>query len=107
MKDGRTRLPENWTLPEDWAAWTANERPDLDVTQIAEEFKDYWLNRKDKLAWKISWLKTWRNWVKGQKSNGRPLSQQPRTEKLPDRRKWEQTKEASKKHREALRRAIR
>ena len=107
MKDGRTRLPEDWTLPEDWAAWTANERPDLDVTQVAEEFKDYWLNRKDKGAWKVSWLKTWRNWVRGQKSSGRPLSQQMRKSERISKEQWAKSREAGKKRMEEVRRAIR
>ena len=96
-----TRISEDWLIPEDWVLWARKERPDLNIVELVQEFKDYWVsaaNLGKKVAWKISWLKTWRNWVRRQGApDGRPLSQQPRKERLPDRSEWERKKHAVRK----------
>ena len=103
-----TRLPEDMQLPEDWKAWAIAERPDLNINELFEEFRDYWTQRKDKIAWKISWLKTWRNWVRRQaKTDGRPMSQQVRQERLPDRKQWHKNRQIGQKQIAELRVRIR
>jgi len=37
-----SRLPSNWELPEEWAIWAKQKRPDLDPKETADRFADYW-----------------------------------------------------------------
>ena len=105
-----TRLPENWTLPEEWKAWAIAQRPDLDVIRIAEEFRDYWISKTGQGATKLNWLATWRNWIRRQKDHrkpeSRPMSHQKYTEKPMSKQEWQRNKETAKKRMEEVRRAI-
>ena len=62
------RLPDDWQLPPDWQAWAQQERPDLDVHQVALQFADHWHAKAGVDARKADWLATWRNWVRRQHS---------------------------------------
>lgn len=68
-----SRLPADWSLPDDWRAWAEAERPDVDVAREAASFADYWHGLAGAKARKADWLGTWRNWIR--RSNGKP---QPR-----------------------------
>lgn len=61
------RLPEDWTLPEDWREWAETERPDLNINLVADTFKDHWLAKPGKDGRKANWNATWRNWVRREK----------------------------------------
>jgi len=64
-KSRGTRLPEDWTLPPEWAAW-AKERRKWTGSEIAEEallFANYWQARSGAGAVHRDWFKTWQNWV--------------------------------------------
>lgn len=63
-----SRLPSDWTLPDDWAEWARAERPDLDPVSTSCAFRDYWVAKAGKDGRKADWLATWRNWVRNQRS---------------------------------------
>lgn len=65
-----TRLPGDWTLPDEWRAWAIEARPDLDVGTVADSFHDFWVAKPGKDGRKADWLATWRNWVRNQKPAG-------------------------------------
>jgi hypothetical protein len=48
--------------------WATQERPDLDVRQVAEQFKDYWAAQAGQKGVKLDWDATWRNWVRNTKA---------------------------------------
>ena len=61
-----TRLPHNWTLPDDWSEWASEARrwyPN-DVDAEAMVFADYWQSKAGQTAIKLDWKKTWQNWVR-------------------------------------------
>jgi hypothetical protein len=66
-KSQSTRLDPDWQLPDDWAVWAKQHRPELNVNQIADGFKDYWLSQAGVKARKADWFATWRNWIRTQK----------------------------------------
>jgi hypothetical protein len=63
-----SRLPENWTLPDDWRGWAVEARPDLDAETVADSFRDFWISKPGKDGRKVDWQATWRNWVRNQKA---------------------------------------
>lgn len=66
-----SRLPSDWVLPDDWATWCEEQRPDLDPRQVADGFRDFWVGKAGRDARKTDWLATWRNWCRGQKPGTR------------------------------------
>jgi uncharacterized protein YdaU (DUF1376 family) len=61
-----TRLSIDWQLPDEWAIWAKQERPDLNVNQVANGFKDYWISEAKA---KADWFATWRNWIRKQRAD--------------------------------------
>ena len=61
-----SRLPTDWSLPEDWKAWAENERPDLLINKVADSFKDFWISKPGAGGNKLNWEATWRNWIRSQ-----------------------------------------
>ena len=62
-----TRLPLDWTLPDEWCAWAIKEFPAWTtewVVQVAARFKDHWLAASGQTASKVEWEGTWRNWCR-------------------------------------------
>lgn len=72
-----SRLPTDWTLPDDWADWARSERPDLDPVSTSCAFRDYWVAKAGKDGRKADWLATWRNWVRNQRSPTAPRGTGP------------------------------
>jgi uncharacterized protein YdaU (DUF1376 family) len=62
-----TRLPKDWICENSWAEWARAERPDLNITKVAESFYDYWISKPGAGGVKLNWEATWRNWVRSQK----------------------------------------
>lgn len=62
-----SRLSTDWELPHQWQEWAQAERPDLDVSLVADSFKDFWVAKPGKDGRKSDWLATWRNWVRNQR----------------------------------------
>ena len=63
-----SRLPQDWFLTKAMGDWATQERPDLDVRQVADQFKDYWVAQAGQKGVKLDWDATWRNWVRNTKS---------------------------------------
>lgn len=66
-----TRLPADWTLPDDWLAWALNERREFTgqaMRKVGEAFGDHWRAATGKNATKLDWQATWRNWVRNQRA---------------------------------------
>lgn len=42
-------------------------RPELQVKEVADTFRDYWLSAAGAKGRKADWLATWRNWVRNQR----------------------------------------
>ena len=87
-----SRLPIDWVLPDDWAAWASQTRKDLDPHETSRRFADYWHGVAGAKARKVDWLATWRNWVRAEKTqlprqaNVLSFSQQDEQAR---RRRWE------------------
>ena len=62
-----SRLSADFVLPKEWADWARQERPDLDLRSVGEQFKDYWSAKAGSGSTKLDWQATWRNWVRNQK----------------------------------------
>jgi uncharacterized protein YdaU (DUF1376 family) len=69
IKEGTrgSRLSADWVLPKEWADWAKQERPDLDLRSVSEQFRDYWSAKAGSGSTKLDWQATWRNWVRNQK----------------------------------------
>ena len=63
-----SRLPQDWFLTKSMGEWASQERPDLDVRQVADQFKDYWVAQAGQKGVKLDWDATWRNWVRNTKA---------------------------------------
>lgn len=66
-----SRLPDDWTLPDEWAQWARAERPDIDPNAEAAKFADHFHSAPGQHGRKTRWQATWRNWVR----NARPSQQ--------------------------------
>ncbi len=70
-----TRLPEDWVLPEPWAAWALGEGFAPEVVRFeTEKFRDYWVSKTGQGSTKLDWQATWRNWMRNSKGafHGKP-----------------------------------
>ena len=63
-----SRLAQDWFLSKSMGEWATQERPDLDIRQVAEQFKDYWVAQAGQKGVKLDWDATWRNWVRNTKA---------------------------------------
>ena len=63
-----TRLPDDWTLPDDWGAWAKSARPELDITLLRDKFRDYWCGVPGSRGRKADWQATWRNFVRSERA---------------------------------------
>ena len=63
-----SRLAQDWFLSKSMGDWATKERPDLDVHQVADQFKDYWVAQAGQKGVKLDWDATWRNWVRNTKA---------------------------------------
>jgi uncharacterized protein YdaU (DUF1376 family) len=62
-----SRLSADWVLPKEWEDWAKQERPDLNLQSVGEQFRDYWSAKAGSGSTKLDWQATWRNWVRNQK----------------------------------------
>lgn len=70
-----SRLPADWTLPDEWLQWALSEFPSLPAIRLkreAEGFRDYWIAKAGRDAAKRDWEATWRNWVRKIAPSGPP-----------------------------------
>ena len=61
-----SRLPTDWTLPNEWKQWAESERQDLDIAKVADGFRDFWISKAGSGGVKLDWQATWRNWIRSQ-----------------------------------------
>lgn len=66
-----TRLPSDWELPDEYAKFCREQRPDLNPYHVADQFKDYWHSVAGQKGVKADWLATWRNWIRNQKTENK------------------------------------
>lgn len=59
-----SRLPTDWSCPDDWIVWARQERQDIDPLKTAEKFADFWHGKPGSGGLKLDWYATWRNWVR-------------------------------------------
>lgn len=61
-----TRLPNDWTVPDEWIEWAGNEKHwhPSDAREEAEIFANFWQAKSGAQATKLDWRKTWINWCK-------------------------------------------
>ena len=64
--DKGSRLPDDWTLPDDLRAWTKTDRgwTDERISDTAERFRDYWISVAGAKGIKRDWPAVWRNWCR-------------------------------------------
>lgn len=57
-----SRLPADWTLPDEWCRWAMKERawPAHEAQRVAKQFRDHWLAKGEPRA---DWFASWRLWV--------------------------------------------
>jgi hypothetical protein len=67
-----TRLPADWKPSDSDVSFCRQERPDLLPTQIADQFRDYWIAQPGAKGRKMDWPATWRNWVRNQRATSGP-----------------------------------
>lgn len=67
-----TRLPADWSPSPDQIRFCQLERPDLEVSQTALRFRDYWIAQAGQKGVKADWDATWRNWVRNERQRQQP-----------------------------------
>jgi uncharacterized protein YdaU (DUF1376 family) len=63
-----SRLPPDWQPSEILRAWAEKERPDLNIAATVENFRDHWHAVPGSRGLKLDWEKTFRKWVRGERS---------------------------------------
>lgn len=71
-----TRLPDDWYPSDEDFSFCRKERPDLQPSEVASHFRDYWIAQPGAKGRKTDWQATWRNWVRNEKKpNGKTQHQ--------------------------------
>jgi len=65
-KQRGSRLPQDFVLSKEWADFCIQQRPDLNLQNTFDSFKDFWVAKAGAGGVKLDWLATWRNWVRNQ-----------------------------------------
>lgn len=63
-----SRLPVSWRPNDEGIKYCKNRRPDLDVEETIESFKDWWLSVAGSKGVKLDWDLTWKTWVRNEKT---------------------------------------
>jgi len=71
-----TRLPDDWVPSDELIEFCQQERPDLNHSEVAIRFRDYWIAQPGQKGRKTDWPATWRNWVRNEKAKARASPQQ-------------------------------
>lgn len=67
-----SRLKEDWKPSDELLAWAKKERPDLVIERTIDTFVDYWVAVPGSKGVKNDWDRTFKNWVRNEKSfNGK------------------------------------
>jgi biotin operon repressor len=76
------RLPDDWSLPDEWGAWAIQHltwTPDR-CRAVADRFADFWRGLSGAKARKVDWFATWRNWCRTDNDKTPPTGRHPKTE---------------------------
>ena len=49
-------------------SWAREKRPDLDIPETTDQFRDFWTARPGKDGIKLDWDATYRNWIRNQRA---------------------------------------
>jgi hypothetical protein len=74
------RFPVDAELSQEWIDHAIKSRPEWDVNKVQsvfDIFKDYWVSKAGKDAAKLSWIATWRNWCKNERSTTQSSNMKP------------------------------
>lgn len=74
-----SRLPDDWVATDDLIQFCCERRPDLNPTDVAEQFRDYWIAQPGQKGVKVDWKATWRNWVRSQRQGQKTANGRSRT----------------------------
>jgi hypothetical protein len=69
-----SRLSSGWKPSELLEAWACKERPDLNIQQTVEKFKDFWTSAPGSRGVKLDWEATFRNWVRAERPGRRDVT---------------------------------
>lgn len=86
-----SRLPADWSAPDEWIEWARKERPELDPLKTALKFADFWHSKPGAGGCKLDWFATWRNWVREERaatSSGKSFKQKDTDEAKAKARQW-------------------
>lgn len=72
-----TRLPSDWKPSTELAAWAIAKRPDLNVADQVEAFRDYWKSTPGTKGVKLDWDATWRSWIRNAYASKVPDASRP------------------------------
>lgn len=69
-----SRLPTDWQPTEVEIQWAKGRRPDLDINEEIEKFRDHWTSMAGKAGVRTGWSGTWRTWIRNAwvKGSNRP-----------------------------------
>lgn len=67
-----TRLPATWYPDPQLIMWAKQQRPDINVHDTTESFKDYWHGVSGAKGIKLDWDATFRNWIRNQRGQRSP-----------------------------------
>lgn len=81
-----TRLPADWTPGEEEIIFCKSKRPDLNLHDVADGFRDYWIAQPGAKGRKTDWTATWRNWIRNQRVKPNATGQPYESEKDRSRR---------------------
>ena len=68
-----SRLPDGWQPSPEEEAFCREHRPDLKPADVAARFRDYWVAQPGAKGRKTDWPATWRNWVRNERAQTRPI----------------------------------
>lgn len=64
-----SRLPEDWQPSQAETEWATREFPRVDHRLETDKFRDYWLSMPGQRGCKLSWARTWKNWLRNAKTH--------------------------------------
>ncbi|WP_197039078.1 replication initiation protein [Guyparkeria halophila] len=84
------RLPEDWTLPEDYLQWASKHSKEKnqplteeEIRECADQFADHWHSKPGKEGRKTNWEPVWRNWIRNElkwRARRSATQQKPKTQ---------------------------
>ena len=74
-----TRLPTDFSMPADWLDWAVVDRgwQQLDATEEAAAFVDFWHAKAGANGCKLDWQATWRNWCRNSRRQSNAKRNRP------------------------------